>query len=475
MHLVVRRAARGAASLAVLVALVAGARAPLAVAQDMSGAGPANVAAAEPVLVREQPGYDAPALATIGPGEPIEVIGGETWDAAGNAWVPVVAGGQSGYLPAYAVGGTATAAQPIAESAPAEEVLADPVATDAMAAPVEPAAEAAPVEAAPVDPATDYAVDPAAEPLAEPAYEPEAEPVYEPAAAPDPAMAAPAVGSAATTTDVNLRTGPSYDAPVLAVLPPGAPVAIDGDAVSGFFPVTAEGFSGWIDAQYLGDPGAPLAAPAPEAAPAADAAAGTEDDAAAAPALPDPVASESAAAPAPPTDNPSPRQRDSAGIIWPFAGGTWQVIQGYNNGTHTNRSGFAQYKYALDWARTDGKTAGQDVYAPVSGTVEWTDRGSGGLLINMGDGYGVALFHVTLDGGLRGGSTVERGQRLGVVSGPGGDGYMSTAHVDMTLWKLTGGRGGHEAAPWVGPHAIAGQEFPDAGGGNQYMGFEIRP
>src|SRR5690606_33192603 len=219
-------AARGAASLAVLVALVAGARAPLAVAQDMSGAGPANVAAAEPVLVREQPGYDAPALATIGPGEPIEVIGGETWDAAGNAWVPVVAGGQSGYLPAYAVGGTATAAQPIAESAPAEEVLADPVATDAMAAPVapaaeaapaEPAAEPAPLEAAPVDPAPDYAAEPAAEPLAAPADAPEAEPAHEPAAAPDPALAAPAVGSAAPTPDVNPRTGPSYDAPVLAV------------------------------------------------------------------------------------------------------------------------------------------------------------------------------------------------------------------------------------------------------------------
>ena len=129
MHLVVRRAARGAASLAILAALAAGA-APFAVAQEMPGAGPANVAAAEPVLVREQPGYDAVALATIGPGEPIEVVGGETYDATGNAWVPVVAGGQSGYLTAYAVG-AGNPAQPVAEPAPSEEVYAEPATAEA--------------------------------------------------------------------------------------------------------------------------------------------------------------------------------------------------------------------------------------------------------------------------------------------------------------------------------------------------------
>src|SRR5690606_5907610 len=97
-----------------------------------------------------------------------------------------------------------------------------------------------------------------------------------------------------------------------------------------------------------------------------------------------------AAEPAPVAAAPS---NQSTGIIWPFAGGEWKVVQGYNNGTHTNRGGFAQYKYSLDWARTDGKTAGEPVYAPVSGAIQWTDRGSGGILIDAGNGYGVALFH----------------------------------------------------------------------------------
>ena len=174
---------------------------------------------------------------------------------------------------------------------------------------------------------------------------------------------------------------------------------------------------------------------------------------------------------------PSQRRKrpgsESTGIAWPIAGGEWKVVQGYNTGTHTNRSGFAQYKYSLDWARVDGDTAGQPVFAPVSGTVQWVDRGSGGMLVDAGNGYGVAVFHVTLDRDLTRGGTVDRGQRVGTISGPGGEGYMSMAHVDITVWRLTGG--GHESVPFVGPNAIAGQEFPDTGGANQHMGTTVTP
>ena len=113
---------------------------------------------------------------------------------------------------------------------------------------------------------------------------------------------------------------------------------------------------------------------------------------------------------------------ESTGIAWPISGGEWEVVQGYNNGTHTNRSGFAQYKYSLDWARVDGDTAGQPVFAPVSGTVQWVDRGSGGMLVDAGNGYGVAVFHVTLDRDLSRGDSVERGQRSGPSPAPAGTG-----------------------------------------------------
>lgn len=475
----------------VLVAAVSMAgMAPAVVAQETVPAGPAVVAAAEPLLLREQPSYDAAALATVGPGEPVEVVGEITYGADGNAWAPVVAAGQSGFLPAGAVAAPGAAA-PAADAAPvAETAPAVPMAEPAPAAepvPIDPAAVAPEAAAAPVDAAV---AAPGTEGTASvPAAVADAAPMADPAAAPPAAVAAPIPGTtAAATSEVNLRAGPSYDDAVLTVLPPGAAVSVDGEPVNGFVPVTAaaDGASGWIDAQYLGPADAAARAPAPASAPTdpvadpaaaatGDAGAGTDAAAAALPALPEPVASEAAAAPAaapaPPAD--APPERGSAGIAWPFAGGTWHVIQGYNNGTHTNRSGFAQYQYSLDWAREDGDTAGQPIYAPVSGSVDWTDGGSGGILIDIGDGYGVAMFHLTLDGGLRGGA-VERGQRIGVISGPGGPGYMSTAHVDMTLWKLLPG-GGHEAAPWVGRHAIAGQEFPDVGGANQHMGVEVTP
>jgi murein DD-endopeptidase MepM/ murein hydrolase activator NlpD len=158
--------------------------------------------------------------------------------------------------------------------------------------------------------------------------------------------------------------------------------------------------------------------------------------------------------------------------MWPFAGGEWEVVQGYNGATHNNRGGFAQYHYALDWARVDGDTAGQPVYAPVSGTIQWADRGSGGLMIDAGNGYGVAVLHVTVEGVSRG-DRVERGQRIGTISGPGGDGYMSMAHIEINAWRLNGN--GHESVPFVGQNAIAGQEFPDVGGGNQHMGARVTP
>jgi murein DD-endopeptidase MepM/ murein hydrolase activator NlpD len=379
--------------------------------------GTAIASAGEAVLLREQPGYDAAALATLADGALIEVVGEVVVDAAGLAWAPVVANGQSGYVPAGYVGAAT-------------------------------AGDAAPVTDAPPPP------DAAAEPVAVPV--------------PDPAAPLPATGTA-TTVDANLRSGPSTDAPVILVLAQGTAVSVDGEPANGFVPVSADGVSGWLLADLLTGGGDAL--PAPAAAP--DAAAPPADEVAD-PALPAPVVAESVAAPpAAPAAAPEAARGASTNIGWPMAGGEWEVVQGYNNGTHTNRSSFAQYKYSLDWARVDGNTAGQTVYAPVSGTIRWIDRGSGGMLVDAGNGYGVAVFHVTIDRGLSRGGTVERGQPIGTVSGPGGEGYMSMPHIDITCWRLT--RDGHESVPFTGPNAIAGQEFPDVGGANQHMGATVLP
>lgn len=394
-------------------------------AQD--GGLPIIASGGETVLLRESPGWDAAVLTDLPDGSALEVTGEATTAADGALWVPVVSGGQSGYVPAGYVA-AAPLAEPVAE-----------IATDAPAPEWTPDATADPMLAA--------------APAAEPAY-------VEPA---------PVSGGAVTTADANLRTWPGTEAEVLQVLPPGSPVSVTGPVENGFVPVQGNGAAGWLAADLVAE-GTGTALPPPllatDAAIAPEPVTTTADAISTTPAETEGTAP--AASIAPPPDLSS---GGSTGIIWPFAGGEWEVVQGYNNGTHTNRGGFAQYKYSLDWARTDGNTAGQPVYAPVSGTIEWTDRGSGGMLINAGNGYGVAVFHVTIDRGIARGGSVERGQQIGVVSGPGGDGYMSMAHVDITCWRLDGRN--HEAVPFSGPNAIAGQEFPDTGGGNQHMGAKV--
>jgi hypothetical protein len=396
-----------------LVPVMQGARAQ----ETPAGGPPAISSSGEPVLLREQPGYDAAVLATLGDGNALDVAGEPVTAVDGTSWLPVVAGGQSGYVPAGYVPTAAVQTSPAVVPESAQGSVAGPM--------VEPVASSMTAESAPVP-------------------------------APDPAAVAPVPAGAATTTEANLRVGPSTGADVLAVLAPGTAVSVDGAPSNGFVPVSGNGVSGWVAEGLLGDGAAVAAQPAN--APSSDVSTPVPTTA------PPSTSTESA---------PESASGESTGIAWPFAGGEWKVVQGYNNGTHTNRSDFAQYKYSLDWARVDGDTAGEPVFAPVSGTVQWVDRGSGGMLVDAGNGYGVAVFHVTLDRDLASGETVAQGQRIGTISGPGGDGYMSMAHIDITVWRLAGRS--HESVPFVGANAIAGQEFPDTGGANQHMGATVTP
>ena len=69
-----------------------------------------------------------------------------------------------------------------------------------------------------------------------------------------------ATGSATVTSSLNLRAGPSTGDRVLAVMPSGASVTLNGRQANGFVSVTYRGTSGWAYAQYLGQG---TAAPAP--------------------------------------------------------------------------------------------------------------------------------------------------------------------------------------------------------------------
>ncbi|HEV2109164.1 MAG TPA: SH3 domain-containing protein [Thermomicrobiales bacterium] len=84
--------------------------------------------------------------------------------------------------------------------------------------------------------------------------------------APPPA-AGPGQGSARTTTDLNLRSGPSLSAGVLAVMPGGAAVTITGSSQNGYVPVTYGGTSGWAYASYLTSGGSGTPEPEPASPP----------------------------------------------------------------------------------------------------------------------------------------------------------------------------------------------------------------
>jgi uncharacterized protein YkwD/uncharacterized protein YraI len=58
-------------------------------------------------------------------------------------------------------------------------------------------------------------------------------------------------GTATTTDDVNVRSGPDRTAEVIEVLTAGTAVGLNGERVNGFVGVIIDGGRGWIDAAYL--------------------------------------------------------------------------------------------------------------------------------------------------------------------------------------------------------------------------------
>ncbi|MEA2513429.1 MAG: hypothetical protein QOJ59_2916, partial [Thermomicrobiales bacterium] len=162
-------------------------------------------------------------------------------------------------------------------------------------------------------------------------------------------------------------------------------------------------------------------------------------------------------------------------IKMPFASGaTWRILQGYNGSSHQNNSSTWQYYYSLDLVRADGNTAGQRVISPVDGTIRWIDESTGGMSINLGDGYAFAYFHTRLAPGLAAGQAIRQGQYLGTVAPAGEAAAGSTPHLHVTLWTTNdGGNWDRHAVPFTGAHKIDGYDFPDKGGSNQYLNTQV--
>lgn len=233
---------------------------------------------------------------------------------------------------------------------------------------------------------------------------------------------------------LNLRSGPSLDNGVLSVLPFGAMVELTGASNGDFVEVSTDVGHGWVAAQFL------LSSP-PGSSPSS-------------------------------TSESTP---DSL-IAWPVNGGSWSVLQGYNGSSHQNRTELWQYKYSLDLVYEDGSTGGQPVYSPVDGTIRWYDPSTGGVSIDMGNGYAFAIFHVEFDAGIPEGAAISQGQYLGYISYPGGGGNGGTPHIHLAVWETTdGGNWSRRAVPFTGSLALSGVSFPDNGASYDHTGKTVNP
>lgn len=235
-------------------------------------------------------------------------------------------------------------------------------------------------------------------------------------------------GTRYTDDALNLRTGPSVSESVLVILPMGTEVNVSGAATGDFVEVTTADGSGWVAAEFLK------------------------------------------------ASQPAPESTQASLITWPIEGGTWSVLQGYNGSSHQNRSDLWQYQYSIDLVYEDGQTAGQPVFSPVEGTVRFYDEETGGISIDMGNGYAFAMFHVIFDAGIPEGASVSQGQYLGQIAPAGQAASGSTAHLHITIWETDdGGNWSRRAVPFVGNLALSGVEFPDQGSSFDHTGAIVNP
>lgn len=280
-----------------------------------------------------------------------------------------------------------------------------------------------------------------------------------------PTSAQPFHETAVASEQVFVRIAPSTNDPIIGELHAGDLVTIHGEVSNGFISIIYGDYVGWVYMDYLDFPDSEGEPAPPEPVD---------------PTVPEPAPTEPPAAPEPepqPTQEPVVTQPEpGSSIVWPVSGGEWQILQGYNGSSHQNNSSLWQYRDSLDLVNANGATAGATVYAPATGTVRWLDPSSGGISIDMGNGYAVALFHVVFDSSLRAGDSLTQGQAIGYVSAPGEAGYASTPHVHIALWQTNdGGNWNRVSVPFQGNLAISGVSLPNDGSGYQHTGFRFNP
>ena len=159
----------------------------------------------------------------------------------------------------------------------------------------------------------------------------------------------------------------------------------------------------------------------------------------------------------------SPSSAGADGYLpFPAAAETeWQILAGYNTGTHRDED-----PYAIDLTRRDGPTAGSRVIAPVDGSLWLT---SDCVVLRTPGGISVLLCHLIPRDGLRSNQQVRRGEVLGTLAPDGEAGNAGVSHLHLALH--TGfDEPGNRTVPFVGEWALEGIGLPPTDEANAYNG-----
>ena len=414
--------------------------APLTVSADtdlaIGGTGVVAYANGDNVRVRTTPGYDGGVVTEVPEGATVDVLDGTFTAGDGTLWYQVAANGETGYMVSdYLANSGGMLSATSGEAMTIDEVnvrsgpsLADPILGTPEAGTwltltgenvngwlsVNYGDYTGYVYAAFLTQDGDTALDGSA------------------AVGNDVPETTGATGTRFTNDSVNLRSGPGLDQGVITVVAAGVEVALTGAEAGGFAEVTSASGDGWISAEYLSV---------------------------------DPPAANSEEAPA-----------ASGLVVWPVSGGEWSILQGYNGSSHQDNDSLWQYGDSLDLVRSDGSTAGQAIYSPVSGTIRWFDPGTGGISIDMGNGYAFAMFHAYYDGGLTEGQQIAQGQYIGTVAPAWEAAAGSTPHLHIAVWATSdGGNWDRQSVPFTGSLALSGQEFYNNGAAFEHTGEVFYP
>ncbi len=142
-------------------------------------------------------------------------------------------------------------------------------------------------------------------------------------------------------------------------------------------------------------------------------------------------------------------------------GETWEVIQGYNCGSHDGWG-----RLSFDLVNHNGRTRGAPVYAAAAGTIFYRGGGTNVLILKHTDGYYTMYSHMqaVVGGGV--GTAIERGQWIGAVGAV--NPTPTVPHLHFTFFKADGAYATNRRPV---PLAFAeGYDFPNNGTCSQHEG-----